>query len=493
MSEVIAYIPASVNPQSAIIADPALWLDNRWFGAKNDGVTDDSKANQAMVAFAINNMGGVANFFIAGHSVFNDPLLLAGMLHYSMNGFDSSYNIGYYQRSMLDYTGGAGTNGILTGGIDGIEWRNVAIRYSNPSFDGWLWYGFGSQRIKFYSSLIRAYSTYTGHKALVFLDQATTVAFHDCMGYGDRVVYGKSSNGSYCNQLLWEGGYLQGRTVEPLWNPGTAWTVRDTVIESIDTTKKPGLINHDAGFRAQGLSVLENWMGDDTAVGSWVTFEGSGCTVINGITTTTQAGSSIVKVNGTSDDGIEVGGGFWDCDVNAFAIDTTGATTPKVLKVDKMGYNSLPGNLVNGVLPGGSMLWFPRQQQMWYADASVLGPIFQGDVAGRFVGFRRVAGETSDRMRNRADGLDFYGDGTGLFDLNTSRNLSANAGFSFASNGGLMADGLNRIRFHTANPNGAMGGEVGDVCFVRNGAPGNWTFQCVTAGAPGVAVWTPYA
>lgn len=417
--------------------------------------SDERATLQAAIAAVVAG-GGAGAIIINGRVSFATPLDLTGLTACAFIGVSAGYAIGCVQQAALIYTGTGSSTAIDAQGRKGITFQNLNITYTGASFTGILLDlggtgGTDGSQHTFKDCLIRPTGSVNTHACLVDLDQTTGVEFHTTMLLGDKAVRGKANNGSYSNAVKFFGGYIQGVTTDPIWNPGEGWKFDGVIVEATPTTRLPKFIGHDAGVDAHGLVFDTCWVGDDNAAGAWVKISGYGFHITGGLWTVIASGGSIIAFDGsTAAAGLVVEGASLSIHTSGFVVDLSGfsgASAPLYLGVN--GYTNNPTSLVNGTIPNGSYIvpagntapthYSRLSEERWLGDASTRS----------LIGFG-VTGGADDRFRIRADGLLQWLDSGASF--GTGIGINANGVLAAATKATVM----DVVNLSTLASNGAV-------------------------------------
>jgi hypothetical protein len=320
---------------------------------------DGGPAVNSAIAAAVAAGGGT--IVISKPITFSTPLSATGLaipLHF--RGVGGATTISGKQSS-LTYTGTGATTAFDCSNSTGLGFSDLHLTYNSGTFTGRLLdLAGGATRDgslhKLRNMLIRPASTFDSHAALVYLDKSTSIDFDGCVLIGSKALYGKATNGSYSNRVTFRGGYLQGRTVEPVWNPDMNWLFEGVTFEPL-TSGLAGAIKSDAGVRSRGIAIYGGYLADDSATtaAAWITHEGGALTISGGATISALAtGGTFVKVVGTSSGPVLINGCTTNLIVGGFLVDLTGATTPKPVLIDGNNHIVTPTALLNGSAPAGS-------------------------------------------------------------------------------------------------------------------------------------------
>jgi hypothetical protein len=395
------------------------------YGANVYTDADGGPAINSAIAAAV--VAGGGTIVISKPITFSTPLSATGLavpIHF--RGVGGATTISSKQSS-LTYTGTGAATAFDCSNSTGLGFSDFFLTYNSGSFTGRLLdLAGGASRDgslhKLRNMLIRPTSTLDSHAALVYLDKATSIDFDDCVLIGSKALYGKASNGSYSNRVTVHGGYIQGRTVAPIWNPGMTWRFDGVTFEPL-TSGLAGAVNHDAGVLSDGIALAGCYLGDDstTTAGAWITYAGTSCEISGGSVLSVQAtGSCVVKPNGTGDGPVSIRSCTTHVVTLGYLIDLSAATTPKPVIIDGNAYSNLPTLSVNGTIPGGSFVRTPNAGMADYVDGAT-SHSHVGDVSGRTMDIYRVLGDTNARLLIESDGTLVWGPGSAGGDVNLTR------------------------------------------------------------------------
>jgi len=481
---------------------------------------DGGPAVNSAIAAAVAAGGGT--IVISKPITFSTPLSATGLavpIHF--RGVGGAATISGKQSS-LTYTGTGSTTAFDCSNSSGLGFSDLFLTYSSGSFTGKLLdLGGGATRDgslhKLRNMLIRPASTLDSHAALVYLDKSTSIDFDSCVLIGSKALYGKASSGSYSNRVTVRGGYIQGRTVEPIWNPGMTWRFDGVTFEPL-TSGLAGAANHDAGVWSDGISFAGCYFGDDsiTTAGAWITYTGASCEVSGGSILSVQAtGSSMVKPNGTNDGPVSIQGCSTHVATLGYLIDLSAATTPKSVWIEGNSYSNIPTLSVNGVVPGGSSVRAPWAGMVDYTTGTTIRSHY-GDVAGRAIDGYRVLGDAQSRLIIASDGKMTWGSGAAVGDCALARTaagtlkltgkaLIGGYGYStLAANGAVSIDvSLGNVFVVTLNANATSStitgnsgslGQILTISWLQDATGGRtyvWPTVCKFAGGVAPSDTTP--
>lgn len=417
-------------PTSYVPTDPALrgeYTPERYSAGVYTAADGGPAINQAIAA-AIAAGGGT--IVLSKSATYSTPLVATGIsVPISFRGVGGSDTISGKQVT-LTYTGAGSTTAFDCSNSSGLSFSDLYLTYNNAGFTGRLLDMSGGvsrdgSLHKFRNMLIRPNGILDSHAALVYLDKGHSVDFNDCVLIGSKALYGKSVAGSYSNRISVRGGYLQGRALEPVWNPGMSWSFSGVTFESL-TSGVAGAVNHDTGVWSDGLAFAGCYFGDDstTVAGAWITYTGASCVLSGGCILSVQAvGSCVVKPNGTNDGTVAIFGCTTHVNTLAYLVDLSAATTPKMVWIEGNSYSNYPPKSVNGTIPGGSFVREPNAGMAEYVSAGTPHSHI-GDIAGRAVDIYSVIGETQARFILESDGTMVWGSGAAAGDSNLARTAA---------------------------------------------------------------------
>jgi hypothetical protein len=380
--------------------------DPRYYSPTVYTDADGGPAVNAAIAAAVAAGGGT--IVISKPITFSTPLSATGLaipLHFRGVGGASTIS---GKQSSLTYTGtGAGT-AFDCSNSTGLGFSDLHLTYNSGSFTGRvLDLSGGASRDgslhKLRNMLIRPTGTLDTHAAVVYLDKSTSIDFDDCVLIGSKALYGKATNASYSNRVTVRGGYIQGRTVEPIWNPDLNWLFEGVTFEPL-TSGLAGAVKSDAGVRSRGVHFDCCYLADDSSVtaGAWITHEGGVLMVDGGsLVSALATGGTFVKVVGTSSGPVLIDGCTTNLVVGSFLVDLTSATTPKPVLIDGNYHLVVPTTLLNGLAPAGSVYRYANGSLAINSAVSVgtgaITPavdleVFTGGAADTSLGVRTTSG-----------------------------------------------------------------------------------------------------
>lgn len=239
------------------------------FGAKGDGISDDTAALQTAFTYAKNT--GRALFLPAGTYLCASQISLGSTQGIHIIGDSASSQI--TGGSVIKYTGTATPFMFLgtPGPIAGLLIENVSIQYTNAAFTGTLLKIVATQYQLRNSSLMG--NGVSGALYLLDNDASTSGSIEEVVfDKAQYAIAGQKSDGTgFSNGLnIRASTFNSGITVADIRNPGQGWDINGgTVFEAIANGNGSAIKMDAAVTTAQGLNISGCWMADATANGAW--------------------------------------------------------------------------------------------------------------------------------------------------------------------------------------------------------------------------------
>lgn len=251
------------------VKDPA-------YGAKGDGVSDDTTALQAAVA-ALPATGGTL-WFPPGDYKFSGQLNFDDKHSVVLRG-PAAPTAGAQPAARLTYTAAGSARAISARSTAGFQIRDMAVGYNNASYTGSLISyahsgaatdsAFGAVENCLIFGVVAAGQT----AVLVDWDKAIFCKAQDnnLLGGGTQI---RGANGaSYSNGHRVIGNQFASPDVIPIANPGDTWDIWGNGFEALRNGNAGALT---CAITAVGLSILGNFCGDANASGDWFTITAEG-------------------------------------------------------------------------------------------------------------------------------------------------------------------------------------------------------------------------
>jgi hypothetical protein len=244
--------------------------DVRAYGAKGDGVTDDTAAIQAAIGAAAAGNGGIV-FFPAGVYMCASTLRLDGTQSMRLEGTPTTE---------LQYTGTADTFISATGTFR-FTLRWLRITYTSSTFTGVLVRLDGSSTSDSGDALIEncVLGGVSGAKnaaALVSLDGTISSTIRNCdMEYADVAIRGIGTVRGYSNAIqVQDNAFPSGALgTAAIINAGQAWLIQGNTFENLQSGAAGAFISANAP--GDSVSFIGNWFGDANDQGTWITWSGA--------------------------------------------------------------------------------------------------------------------------------------------------------------------------------------------------------------------------
>ena len=271
-------------------------LDVKNYGAKGDGVTDDTAAIQSAITAAVNvgnNQGACINF-PSGNYLISSALKLSNYLNIRFQGvLGSASKYITAPRSVLTYTGTGTGSLILSNPARGVALDSLGLTYSNTGYTGYLvdlrtYTGSNDSTGVLISncSFYPSGSAGSGCVALLAIDGVETSKIANCQfTNGQYAIYGKIQNLNVGSQyfslgLSIEDCFFAHQAIAAIRNPGESWSITRPVVEPL-LSGGAGFLTQDSGFACQGLTIQGGWFADVTpgVSGAWINVCGSGISI----------------------------------------------------------------------------------------------------------------------------------------------------------------------------------------------------------------------
>lgn len=272
----------------AVVSGESIWVNVRRFGAKGDGVTDDTAAIQAAVAAvklrALATGQGARLYFPAGVYLSEEMIDFdstdAGHLYQSVTicGDGGGLTGSWRSASTLIYTGGDVRAFISARSSLGFSIQGLAVLYNNSAFEGTLVdlshsaAGYDTNNATLSGCIFASDGALlTSAKNLILLDSTICSVIENCTIYGAVAgIRGVGGTGytvehaaGYVNRVTIYGCSFDKCTLGAIVNPvGQGWVISNNTFELISM---PTALTCDATSGGPGCSGLRfegNWLGD---------------------------------------------------------------------------------------------------------------------------------------------------------------------------------------------------------------------------------------
>ncbi len=269
------------------------------YGAKGDGVTDDTTAINAAIA-AAKLVGGTVLFRSGGTYLCNSALTATNLLNvrFQGQGAGPSSTVGAW----LVYGGsGSGTFLDLTGG-NGVRIQGLGIAYNNAGFTGTL-VKCAATNVSIRDCSLRGISGANGATYLLSLDTATEVHVDETFfDYAQYAVLGQAPSGSsFANVVKFTGCTFNSNiVVADVRNPAVNWHFDTCTFENLAGGAGAAIVMDAAAF-ALGTVLSGCYNSDASNAGAWTWIKWQGVSlVIRGGNVHGGGGSTAVQIIGTS-------------------------------------------------------------------------------------------------------------------------------------------------------------------------------------------------
>lgn len=291
-------VPATTSPLSASLLNdlearkPEIGLmvinvKEEPFNAKGDGVTDDTAAIMAAKT-ALGSLGGTI-YFPRGNYLFT-TLDFNNTTGIVLKGDGGRTNGNQPSTKLFSATTGSGTL-ISCNSSHGFHMQDVMVLYTSSSYTGRMitFNQDGANGDAAYATFLRCYIGGAGIRTaavLLDLEKAIICEFRSCNFFGALcAVQGRQAAASYSNGMRFEGCTFAFNVNEHVIDAGQGWSFHSCTFESHVTgagaQAGAGAYSYSSStIKADGLTFNGCWMGDATAAGDWINFNGDGLVVI---------------------------------------------------------------------------------------------------------------------------------------------------------------------------------------------------------------------
>ncbi len=288
------------------------------YGARGDGVTDDTAAINAALA-AAQVVGGTVYFRAGGTYLCSGQLSVSNLVNVRLvgGGAGPSSSTGAW----LLYTGGGTGNFLDFTGGNGVRLQNLGISYSSSSFTGTL-VKFSVTNGTIRECALRGVGGTAAATYLLSLDAATEVhldgVFFDYAQYG---LLGQAPSGASFSNVVKIANctFNSNIAVGHIRNPAVNWHLDCCAFENL-ANGTGACITMDAACTALG-TVLTGCYSSDASAGSawtWIRWQGVGL-VVRGGNMHGGGGSTAVRIIGPSS-AVSISGNRFDNHATAVAL-----------------------------------------------------------------------------------------------------------------------------------------------------------------------------
>lgn len=271
------------------------------FGAKFDGVTDDTGAWTAMFA-ALPAKGAEIYVPPLGTSLITQIVLPINSIDLAVRGGGSKHGGGPSCRLLSSYAGSGAV--VQANGARGLRWEGVSIENSSATFTGKVLdisRGAGTGDTTLFTVKncnLKAVAQAASAANLLQLTKATIGEIEDVYFLGGKYgVEGLTVGGDYCNAItVGKDCLFSQQDTSPIHNLGDQCRVRDATFEPL-RSGAAGMYLQDAALPAGVILLDANWTGDVSAGGTWIVFNGIRLDVVRGAL---NGGAIGIQLNGTT-------------------------------------------------------------------------------------------------------------------------------------------------------------------------------------------------
>lgn len=288
------------------------------FGAKGDGITDDTNAiRSAITSLLANSTAGGHIQFPPGKYLISSTIDLSQKNSIELRGAAPA-STGSPAASRLIYTANNTSSMFTLHGIRNIYFRNLGLEWNNASYTGTLidYSQSTATGNTAYGGLIDCHvmntgsGVRTGPAYLVNCDSGFGFNFIRTIFWGGQyAILGRANSSSFNNCTSFDQCNFEYSTNPPILNPHQSWIFRACVFEPIalnvsgSSFGPAGAITFLSGCPCNGLTLSDCWIGDDlnTSTGTWITLIGNcqGVQVLGGRIGCSQSTTGI-KITGNN-------------------------------------------------------------------------------------------------------------------------------------------------------------------------------------------------
>lgn len=255
------------------------------YGAKGDGVTDDTAAIQS----AINALPVEGGTIFFPHGIYNYTQLdLKERRCVTLLGVGGRSS-GATQATVLNCTRSDAVSSVLGKGTSALSLSGIAVISSVEAYTGALLDFSGKEAAYFAAE--NCHFIGKASATLCNVDKMTISLFDHCTFGGGKVqIAGVSEEASFANCIGFDHCTFKECSEMPVRNPGEAWEFNNCAWEPLASGKEAAI---ECVLKAEGLGLIGCWFGDGKKTGTWVKFNGYGLSVTGGC----EIGTGIVAIN----------------------------------------------------------------------------------------------------------------------------------------------------------------------------------------------------
>jgi hypothetical protein len=240
------------------------------YGAKGDGVTDDT----APILAAVASMGGTGTLYLpSGKYITSARLSFDSTQAFVVKGTGGISGNG--GASVIKYTGESAPSIVSARSSIGFALEDIGVAYNNGAFKGpivdfsalgTVGEAAGRGEDTAQASINRCYIGSFGHlkaaQQAVLLDNSNQIKVRDSFLGSSKVgVLGRASLNTHAVNVSFNGVQFLENELAHIKNAGGGWSIIGSAFEG-STEYAPFVYTYDANVFSKGMAIIGNWMGD---------------------------------------------------------------------------------------------------------------------------------------------------------------------------------------------------------------------------------------